>query len=92
MIPPPPPNAEKRNGKNKERRNGRLAGRVGLFIDRLVGGRRSCGPVREMRPMSSLRPMLSKSMTRTSREHSRIFSHGTLKVNVSLKTGSRLHL
>jgi hypothetical protein len=36
--------------------------------------------------------MLSKSMTITSSEHSRIFSHGTLKLNDSLKTGLSVHL
>ena len=60
--------------------------------DNRCGGCGGLLPVSEMRPMSSLRPMLSKSMTRTSREHSRIFSQGTLKVNVSLKTGSKVHL
>lgn len=49
-------------------------------------------PAKRMRPISSLRPMLSKSITITSSEHSRIFSHGTLNENVSLKTGLRVHL
>lgn len=31
-------------------------------------------------------------MTITSNEHSRIFSHGTLKLNVSLNTGFNVHL
>lgn len=49
-------------------------------------------PARSIRPISSLRPMLSKSMTMTSREHSLIFSQGTLNENASLKTGFRVHL
>lgn len=49
-------------------------------------------PANNMRPISSLRPMLSKSMTMTSRLHSRIFSQGTLNENCSLKIGFRVHL
>jgi len=44
-------------------------------------------PANNIRPINSFLPMLSKSITITSREHSRIFSHGTLKLNDSLKTG-----
>jgi len=36
--------------------------------------------------------MLSKSITITSKEHSLIFSQGTLKENTSLNTGFRVHL
>lgn len=49
-------------------------------------------PASRMRPINSLRPMLSKSITITSSEHSLIFSQGTLKENVSLNTGFRVHL
>lgn len=49
-------------------------------------------PANNIRPINSLRPILSKSITITSSEHSRIFSHGTLKLNDSLKCGLRLHL
>lgn len=49
-------------------------------------------PANNIRPINSLRPMLSKSITMTSNEHSRIFSHGTLKLNESLKCGFNVHL
>lgn len=49
-------------------------------------------PANCIRPMSSLRPILSKSMTMTSSEHSLIFSQGTLNENASLNTGFRVHL
>lgn len=49
-------------------------------------------PASWMRPISSFRPMLSKSMTITNREHSLIFSQGTLNENASLKTGLSVHL
>lgn len=49
-------------------------------------------PASWIRPINSFRPMLSKSITITSNEHSRIFSHGTLKENASLNTGFRVHL
>lgn len=49
-------------------------------------------PANKIRPISSFRPMLSKSMTIISNEHSRIFSHGTLKLNDSLNIGFRVHL
>lgn len=49
-------------------------------------------PASWMRPINSLRPMLSKSITITSNEHSRIFSHGTLNENASLNTGFSVHL
>lgn len=49
-------------------------------------------PANKIRPISSLRPILSKSITMTSSEHSRIFSHGTLKLNDSLNTGFSVHL
>lgn len=42
--------------------------------------------------MSSFLPMLSKSITITSKEHSRIFSHGTVNENDSLNTGFNVHL
>lgn len=49
-------------------------------------------PASWIRPINSFRPMLSKSITITSNEHSRIFSHGTLNENASLNTGFRVHL
>lgn len=49
-------------------------------------------PASCMRPISSFLPILSKSITMTSSEHSRIFSHGTLNENASLKTGLSVHL
>lgn len=49
-------------------------------------------PAKQIRPINSLRPILSKSMTITSKEHSRIFSQGTLNENVSLNTGFNVHL
>ena len=55
-----------------------------------ISGKRS--PASRIRPISSFLPMLSKSMTITSSEHSLIFSHGTLNENVSLKTGFSVHL
>lgn len=51
-----------------------------------------CLPANKMRPINSLRPILSKSMTIISNEHSRIFSHGTLKLNDSLNIGFKVHL
>lgn len=49
-------------------------------------------PANNILPISSLRPMLSKSITITSSEHSRIFSHGTLKLNDSLNTGFKVQV
>lgn len=49
-------------------------------------------PANKIRPINSFRPMLSKSMTIISNEHSRIFSHGTLKLNDSLNIGFSVHL
>ena len=49
-------------------------------------------PANKIRPINSLRPILSKSITITSSEHSRIFSHGTLKLKASLNTGFNVHL
>lgn len=49
-------------------------------------------PANNILPINSLRPILSKSITMTSNEHSLIFSHGTLKLNESLKCGFNVHL
>lgn len=49
-------------------------------------------PANKILPINSFRPILSKSITITSKEHSRIFSHGTLKLNDSLKTGLSVQL
>lgn len=49
-------------------------------------------PANNILPINSFRPILSKSITITSKEHSRIFSHGTLKLKDSLKTGLRVQL
>ena len=49
-------------------------------------------PASNIRPISSFLPILSKSMTITSNEHSLIFSHGTLKEKASLNIGLRVHL
>lgn len=49
-------------------------------------------PASNIRPINSFLPILSKSMTITSKEHSRIFSQGTLNVKDSLKTGFNVHL
>lgn len=55
----------------------------------------SIGPLRQPRmtfPISSLRPTLSKSITETSSEASRIFSQGISKMNDSLYTGFRVRI
>lgn len=49
-------------------------------------------PASRILPINSFLPILSKSITITSSEHSLIFSHGTLNENESLKTGFKLHL
>lgn len=49
-------------------------------------------PANSIRPINSFLPMLSKSITITSKEHSLIFSHGTLKLKDSLNTGFNVHV
>jgi len=49
-------------------------------------------PANNIRPINSFLPMLSKSITITSKEHSLIFSQGTLKLKDSLNTGFNVHV
>lgn len=49
-------------------------------------------PARSIRPINSFLPILSKSITIISKEHSLIFSQGTLKLKDSLNLGLSVHL
>lgn len=70
----------------------RVAFKLTLCNRRAINNKKINSPASNIRPINSLRPILSKSNTMTSNEHSLIFSHGTLKLNESLKCGFKLHL